>query len=376
MNERLAKTIAAIRQSGADWGLFTSPDGVAYALGHVCGIEAGPSPFAGGPSLGIVGVNGGTGLLVTNLEAGTESWADLVVTYTGFSFKEPTNVFANYIGQATALLQRLKVGGKIAVEQHALPASILSILSLDEKSTIVPVEPAFQRQRAIKTKTEIGLLREAALTASAGQKVFLSTTRAGMSELDVFAAVRLAMETRAGERLPVTGDLISGRARTSQFMGWPGNRILEKGDPLICDLAPRVAGYWGDSCASAMIGQPSAGFQKLFEATRAALDMAIETVRPGLGIDRLDQSLQQAIARHGYAYAHHSGHSIGTGVHEWPRLVAHERETLKEDMVIMVEPTALDPDVGGVRLEHMLRVTATGCEVLTDFEHRPDIPAF
>lgn len=373
MEERLAKTIAAIKESGADWGIFTSPEGVAYALGHVCAIEAGPSPFAGGPSLAIVGANGETGLLVTNLEAQTRSWADLVVTYTGFSFQEPTDIFANYVSQAKALLQRLEVGGKIAVEQHALPASILSILSLLEGSAIVPVEPAFRRHRAIKTQMEIGLLREAALTASEGQQAFLSATRAGMSELDLFAVIRLAMETRAGERLPVTGDLISGRARTSQFMGWPGNRIIETGDPLICDLAPRVAGYWGDSCASAMVGQPSPGFGKLFAAARSALDLAIETVRPGLGIDVLDQSLQAAITRHGYSYAHHSGHSIGTGVHEWPRLVTYERETLKEDMVIMVEPTALDPDIGGVRLEHMLRVTATGCEVLTDFEHRSEI---
>ena len=42
MDERLAKTIAAIKASGADWGLFTSPDGVAYATGHVVSIEAGP----------------------------------------------------------------------------------------------------------------------------------------------------------------------------------------------------------------------------------------------------------------------------------------------------------------------------------------------
>jgi len=370
MDERLAKTIAAIKESGADWGVLTSPDGVAYALGHISSIEAGPSPFAGGPSLGIVGVNGETGLLVTNLEAGTASWADAVVPYTGFSFKEPTDILANYIGEARALLQRLKVGGRIAVEPHALPASLVPLL---EGSTIVSLESAFRRQRAIKTGAEIGLLREAALTASAGQRAFHSAARAGLSELELFAAIRLAMETRAGERLPVTGDLISGPERTAQFMGWPGNRILETGDPLICDLAPRVAGYWGDSCASAMIGAPSIGFQKLFRAAHAALDLAIETVRPGLAIDTLDRSLQAAITRHGYSYAHHSGHSIGTGVHEWPRLVSYERETLKEDMVIMVEPTALDPDIGGVRLEYMLRVTATGCEVLTDFEHRAEI---
>jgi len=372
VDERLAKTIAAIRESGADWGLLTSPDGLAYALGHVCGIEAGPSPFAGGPSLGLVGVNGETGLLVTNLEANTQSWAETIVTYTGFSYQEPTDIFENYLAEAKALLARLGVGGRIAIERHALPASIAGLL---DDSVTVPIEPAFRRQRAIKTRAEIDLLREAALTASAGQKAFFASTRAGMSELEVFTAIRLAMETRAGARLPVTGDLISGRERTSRFMGWPDNRVILAGDPLICDLAPRVSGYWGDSCASAMIGKPSDGFRKLFLTARSALDLALDTIRPGLVIGELDAALQSVITRKGYSYAHHSGHSIGTGVHEWPRIVGYERETLKQDMVIMIEPTALDPDVGGVRLEYMVHVTVTGCEILTDFEHRPDFEA-
>lgn len=372
MEERLAKTIAAIRESGADWGIFTSPDGVAYALGHVCGIEAGPSPFAGGPSLGIVGVKGETALLVTNLEAGTESWAETVVPYTGFSYQAPTDILQNYLTEAQALFARLKVEGRIAVERHALPASITSLV---EGSILLPIEPAFRRHRSIKTKTEIALLREAALTASAGQKSFLASTRAGMTELEAFAAIRLVMETRAGGRLPVTGDLISGKERTSQFMGWPNNRAIENGDPLICDLAPRVAGYWGDSCASAMIGTPSAGFSRLFSTAKSALELAIATIRPGVVIGEFDASLQEVVTGAGYRYAHHSGHSIGTSVHEWPRIVSYEPETFKEDMVVMVEPTALDPEVGGVRLEYMLHVTATGCEVLTDFEHRAEIAA-
>jgi Xaa-Pro aminopeptidase len=135
-----------------------------------------------------------------------------------------------------------------------------------------------------------------------------------------------------------------------------------------------VNGYWGDSCASAMVGQPSAAFQRLFDAAKSALTLAAETVRPGLKVADLDLSLQDHIRRHGYGYAHHSGHSLGTSVHEWPRLVAYEQETLKPDMVIMVEPTAFDPEIGGVRVEWMLHVTEWGCQVLTDFEHQASIP--
>ena len=61
------------------------------------------------------------------------------------------------------------------------------------------------------------------------------------------------------------------------------------------------------------------------------------------------------------------GGGIGTSVHEWPRLVPDKGAMIEEDMVLMVEPGAYVAGVGGARREHMLRVTATGVEVLTDF---------
>lgn len=370
MDERLAKTIAAIKACGADWGLLTSPEGVAYATGHIVPIEAGPSPFAGGPCLAIVGTGGQCGLVITNLEEGTAAWADPIVTYQGFSYQQPTDIHANYKEATDRLAKDMRLGGIIAIEEQSFPLSLYPLVDGRERR---PLDLSLKRERAIKTPAEIALLRRAAQVASIGQRAFLEAARAERSELEIFADIRLAMESAAGERLPVTGDLITGMERTSAFMGWPGNRKLEAGDPLICDLAPRVAGYWGDSCASSMLGDSSPGYRKLYTAAKTALDRAIETVRPGVVIADLDRLLQDHVRRHGYHYAHHSGHSIGTGVHEWPRIVSYEMESLRKDMIIMVEPTAFDPDVGGVRLEFMLQVTDGGCEVLTDFEHQMKI---
>ncbi len=54
------------------------------------------------------------------------------------------------------------------------------------------------------------------------------------------------METFAGERLPITGDFVSGVDRTAKAGGWPNARVIAAGDPVICDLAPLVDGYLGD----------------------------------------------------------------------------------------------------------------------------------
>ena len=65
----------------------------------------------------------------------------------------------------------------------------------------------------------------------------------------------------------------------------------------------------------------------------------------------------------------HLGHSIGTGVHEWPRIVPDQDVMLEPGMVLMLEPGAYEPEVGGVRLEWMYLVTATGNDVLSEFAH-------
>ena len=62
----------------------------------------------------------------------------------------------------------------------------------------------------------------------------------GRSELEIWAEVRLAMERKAGERLPVAGDLTSGVANTGAISGWPGNRIVREHEPMLCDLGPRA----------------------------------------------------------------------------------------------------------------------------------------
>lgn len=83
------------------------------------------------------------------------------------------------------------------------------------------------------------------------------------------------------------------------------------------------------------------------------------------------QSLRAHMQGAGFSYPHHSGHGIGTSVHEWPRLVPDEPALIEENMVLMVEPGSYRDGIGGVRCEHMLRVTATGVEVLTDFQMEP-----
>ena len=368
MDERLERTAQAIREAGADWAALTSPDQVAYATGHVVPIEAGPSPFAGGPTLALVSKDGTAGVVCANVEAAAaaKAWVDEVEEYDGFAFRYDAP-YADYYHHATAVMEnRLNVGGKIAYDPRSFPQQLHYFLNIDAS---IDLMTPLDRVRATKTKAELVSLQRCANAVAIGQTAFLKALRPGRTELAVFADIRLAIEEFAGERVPITGDFLSGAERTAGFTGWPIARVIEPGDPVMADLAPRIDGYWGDCCAVTVAGTPRTGHEKLFRLSKDALDLAIATIRPGLAIDVLDRLLREFIGKSGYEYPHHTGHSIGTAVHEYPRLVPYETALFEENMVVLVEPGAYDREIGGVRSEYMIRVTATGCEVLAPFEH-------
>ena len=369
MDERQARAAEAVKAVGADWGVLASVDGVAYASGHVVPVEAGPSPFAGGPTLAIIGADGTLGIVCANVEAGAAqaSRAEVAEVYEGYAFDHGLDYHQEWRDAVGRLAKRLGLVGRLAVERGFLPKAVDGLLAVDET---LDLTSHLRRARATKTEAELAILGRCAEAVAIGQRAFLETVQPGRSELAVFADVRCAIEEFAGCRVPITGDFLSGAKRTAGFTGWPANRIIESGDAVMADLAPRIDGYWGDSCGTTCVGKPSAAFERMFKTSKAALEHAVGFVRAGRTAAEVDAEMRAFVGREGFAYPHHTGHSIGTAVHEWPRLVPYERAVLEPDMVLLVEPGCYDPEVGGVRSEYMLRVTRDGAEVMHRFEHR------
>jgi Xaa-Pro dipeptidase len=374
LDERLQRTAEASKSAGCDWAILTNFDSICYALGHVPPIETAISPFAGGPTTAFVRADGACGLVAPNVEsaAAQASRADETIIYEGYAYDHRVDHVGNYAAAIAEMKARLGVGGVLGAEPETFPAGLAAGLGAEQ--TVDITEP-LRRARATKTAEEKALMRRSAMAAAKGQEAFYTFARPGRTELDVFAQIRAAMENFAGERVAVAGDFLSGKTRTATGVGWPISRMINRDDPLISDLAPRVSGYWGDSCASSVVGEARDDYLKLFNSAKRALCRALEIMRPGILAADLDAELRRLVAADGYSYPHHSGHSIGASVHEWPRLTPYERVPLQEGMFIMVEPAAYDSDVGGVRLEWMIEITPSGCRPAAPFEHHASISA-
>ena len=64
-------------------------------------------------------------------------------------------------------------------------------------------------------------------------------------------------------------------------------------------------------------------------------------------------------------FGHSLGHGVGLEIHENPRLSQHSSAILKENTIVTVEPAVYLPNRFGIRIEDMIKVNKTGCEVLS-----------
>ena len=367
IDPRRAAVIAAAGEVRAEWALLTDPGSVAYGAGHAAGIETGPSPFDGGPTAALIAPDGTLRITCNELEAaGAEAAGAEVFSYEALGYADQRPLPVKYAEALGRMLDAAEVSGTVAVQAASCPAAAMS--ELGGRTRLAWLDESLDRRRAIKSEAEIAALRHCAAVTAAGHAAVPGALRAGRTELETWAEVRLAMEAEAGARLPVAGDFVTGRARTAAIGGPPGPRRLERGDPVIADLAPRVGGYWGDSATTTWIGAPSRKMERMHTTVLEAWNMVLETLRPGVTCAAFDAPVRAHLRAPGYANDIHMGHGIGTSVHEWPRLVPGNDAVIQPGMVLMVEPGAYHPEVGGVRVEQMFLITGTGYEILSPFE--------
>ena len=140
---------------------------------------------------------------------------------------------------------------------------------------------------------------------------------------------------------------------------------------MVADIAPRVAGYWGDSCNTLVIGgEPSAEQVRV----RAAAQAASRRPRVTPAGHHRRGVRRRCARRSGRGRWRRLPASLGPrhrhlGARE-PAPRAGRSHLLVPGMVIMCEPATYLPGVASARLEWMFLVTESGNEVLTDFEHR------
>jgi Xaa-Pro aminopeptidase len=157
-----------------------------------------------------------------------------------------------------------------------------------------------------------------------------------------------------------------------------GRGPLRTGEPVIVDIFPRNSEtrYNGDCTRTVVHGEISDEIARMHRAVRRAKAAAIAAVRAGVSGETVHRAAIETIRQEGFetgiddqapptrcAMVHGTGHGVGLDIHEPPLLDFKGPELLAGD-VVTVEPGLYRGDLGGIRVEDMVVVTAEGCENL------------
>src|SRR5690606_14757059 len=115
--------------------------------------------------------------------------------------------------------------------------------------------------------------------------------RPGVTELDVYRAIRDAVEMAAGTSVEFGGDFMAGPGGGEKG-GPPSLRVLAAGDTFVVDYFPRRGGYWADLCRTFPIGEPSPRIRDALRVTEEALELVETIVRPGVRVAAPDAALR------------------------------------------------------------------------------------
>ena len=226
--------------------------------------------------------------------------------------------------------------------------------------------------RERKSEAEVALIRRAASIADDALGQVIENGLVGRTEREVQraldqCAVGLGADGASFDTIVASGP---NGARPHHE---PGDRVLTEGDLLIIDFGAEVSGYRSDMTRSFVLGEPTHQQRSMLEAVKDAQQRGVEAVKPGVLTSEIDAACRNALAEYAMAdyFVHGTGHGVGLDIHEAPSVSSNSTATLAPGHIITVEPGVYIPEVGGVRWEDTVLVTAVGVETLTRSPKQP-----
>ncbi len=281
----------------------------------------------------------------------------------------------------------------LCVKKIGAEGQVLNFLK--EYFEVRNITPFLLEARKIKTPFEISCAKKAASMLNRALKRALGKLKPGMTELE--ASAELEKELRILGHPGITrsfngfelnmGHLVSGKAGlfpihapTGQggkgVPGFPGgaskNKLKEEA-PILIDFSGYYHGYYVDQTRMA-------GFKPLKEA-REIYKWAVKIIKtlalkikPGVVAEEAfemaweiasSSPFKKFFMLHGDRPLKFIGHGVGLQIDEPPVLAAGNKEVLKENMIIALEPKFHIPGLGVVGIEDTFLITREGLKRLT-----------
>jgi Xaa-Pro aminopeptidase len=283
--------------------------------------------------------------------------------------KSPLLAAAEWLsGQSRSSVAGFSGRRSVGIEAEAITAAMRDRLAsaLRGKARLRSAPPLVERARMVKDADEILRIRRAVALGASLFQIARQKIRPGVTEVEVAAAMEYEARCAGAEGMSFPTILASG-TRSAIVHGRASDARIPRRGFVVCDFGVILTGYCSDRTRTVHVGQPSGEARGLYQAVLEAQQAAISVVRPGVTAAEVDGAARRVLRKRKLAryFTHSTGHGLGLEIHELPRLAAGQAQKLEPGMVITIEPGAYVAGKWGVRIEDVVVVTSSGCEVLT-----------
>lgn len=209
----------------------------------------------------------------------------------------------------------------------------------------------------LRTPAQIEEMRPAGRFVGEVLSALVDAADVGVNLLDLDALAHRMITERGAESCYIDyapsfgrgpfGKVLCTSVNDAVLHGLPHDYVLADGDLLSLDFACSVDGWVSDSAVSIVVGTPREQDLKLIDATRDALEAAIEVARPGHKIGDISATIGDVARSRGYTVnTQFGGHGVGRTMHGDPHIANDGRAgrglPLKPGLVIAIEPWLLE----------------------------------
>jgi len=244
--------------------------------------------------------------------------------------------------------------------EDALEDNLKEKLGADVKD----MSPVLAEMRRVKTPEELDAMRRAGRAGAIAMLEAMNSTKPGVGEWELDALMTF-VHRREGADGPAYYSIIGSGPNALVLHYSACSRTLHPGEMLLVDYAPEFDHYASDITRSwPTDGVMTPRMTEIYDAVLAAQEAGIAAVKPGKTMQEIDTACRRSLQSHsmGKLMPHGACHYIGLEVHD----VGDNGKPLEPGVCFTVEPGVYEPATGiGIRIEDVVAVTETGCEVLS-----------
>jgi Xaa-Pro aminopeptidase len=328
-------------------------------------------------------------LLVSSMEKGRawkEASADEVISTSQYGVMDKLKAFGTPDeAYRQVLVEFLRDRGvrRLGVP-FRFPAAIYQHLCRDFQVTVL--DSPVSRWRAVKTLQELDAIRSSQKACEKAMRLAVDLVASSESRGEnlfrhgrplTSEQIRSSIEVALLEEGCEAVDTIVAGGVAAADPHARGTGALPANAPIVIDIFPRSKSsrYFADMTRTVLKGEASLEVKEIYQVVLLAQIVGLEAIRAGISGKEVHSQVVRVFRERGYpetegrGFTHSTGHGVGLEVHERPSL-SEAGDTLEAGNVVTVEPGLYYPEIGGIRLEDLVVVTAKGNENLTNFERK------